>query len=233
MLKSSSQIAVFVAAVLLAACQSVPKQGLETALTDPRAEVQPPPTELTTESADGSSESATAPAVVSEPIDLDQLAYEDAIAALKEGDADSALILLTRLASNSVEKPRLFTNLGLAHLRRQQYELAERAFRQAIARDANDAVAYNHLGILERRKGEFDKALQAYQRAIEIDAKYARAHLNLGILFDLYLQNLEKALQQYRLYQTLTNDENEKVAGWIIDIERRLQNNGKQTQGSA
>lgn len=222
MLKSSSQIAVIIATVLLAACQGVPKPGPESALPESRAEVESFPTDRSAESADGSSESVTAPAVAPEPIDLDQLAYEDAIAALKEDDADSALVLLTRLASDSVEKPRLFTNLGLAHLRRQQYELAERAFRQAIARDAEDAVAYNHLGILERRKGEFDKALQAYQRAIEIDANYARAHLNLGILFDLYLQDLEKALQQYRLYQTLTNDENEKVAGWIIDIERRL-----------
>ena len=92
-------------------------------------------------------------------------------------------------------------------------------------------MALNHIGILERRKGNFENALQAYQRAIEIDAKYARVHLNLGILFDLYLQDLEKALQHYRLYQTLTNDENEQVAGWIVDIERRLQTDGKQTQG--
>jgi Flp pilus assembly protein TadD len=226
MLNSSSQIAVLLAVALLTACQGVPKPGPETALPESRAAVQPP-------AGDGTAEPAIAPAAepAPEPIDLDQLAYDDAIVALKGGDADSALILLTRLARDGVEKPRLFTNLGLAHLRLQQYELAESAFRQAIARDSDDAVAYNHLGILERRKGEFDNALHAYQRAIEIDAKYARAHLNLGILFDLYLQDLEKALQQYRLYQTLTNDESEQVAGWIIDIERRLKTDGNQTQG--
>ena len=89
-------------------------------------------------------------------------------------------------------------------------------------RDSADAVAYNHLGILQRRKGQFEEALMAYQRAIEIDVKYARAHLNLGILFDLYLQDLEKALAQYRVYQTLTDEQDKQVAGWIVDIERRL-----------
>ena len=66
---------------------------------------------------------------------------------------------------------------------------------------------------------------------IKIDSKYARAHLNLGILFDLYLQDLEKALQQYRKYQKLTSDENTQVAGWIIDIERRRQSKTTQKKG--
>jgi len=222
MLKSSSQVAALLAVALLAACQGVPKPEPETAL----------PASATI-SVEGSAELGAAPAAEAqpEPIDLDQLAYDDAISALKQGHAESAQILLTRLARDGSEKPRLFTNLGLARFRLQQYELAERAFRQALARDSDDAVAHNHIGIIERRKGNFDNALKAYQRAIEIDAKYARAHLNLGILFDLYLQDLEKALQQYRLYQALISDENEQVAGWILDIERRLKTDGKQTQG--
>ena len=46
--------------------------------------------------------------------------------------------------------------------------------------------------------------------------------MNLGILFDLYLQDLEQALAHYRRYQELMSEENEQVAGWIVDIERRL-----------
>jgi len=210
------------AAALLAACQSAPRALPETAPPAPAAAAQ---------TAAGAGTAQPAPAPAPEPIDLDQLAYDDAIAALKEGHAESAQILLARLARDGAEKPRLFTNLGLARFRLQEYELAERAFRQALARDPDDAVAHNHLGILERRKGRFEEALKSYQRAIEIDAKYARAHLNLGILFDLYLQDLEKALQQYRVYQTLTNGADEQVAGWIVDIERRLRTDAKQTQG--
>jgi len=219
MLKSSSKIATLLAVALLTACQSAPKPEPETAqpAAQPAAE---------TMVSDSAAEPTAAPEAEPETIDLDQLAYEDAIVALKEDHAETALTLLIRLTGDGVEKPRLFTNLGLAHFRLQQYELAERAFQQALARDADDAVAHNHIGIVERRKGNFENALQAYQRAIKIDAKYARAHLNLGILFDLYLQDLEKALQQYRLYQSLSNEENEQVTGWIIDIERRLKTDG-------
>jgi tetratricopeptide (TPR) repeat protein len=215
--KSSSHIIALLLAALLSACQSLP---------EPAPEVMP-------ESAGNATTATVEPITEPEPVpvDLDQLAYEEAIAALKNGAADKALKLLTRLSLDAPDKPRLFTNLGLAHFQLQQPELAEQAFLQAITRDSDDAVAHNHLGILQRRQGRFQDALQEYQRAIKINSKYAHAHLNLGILFDLYLQDLEKALQQYRKYQKLTSEENTQVAGWIVDIERRLKSTTTRKKG--
>ena len=223
--RSSSHIIALLLAALLSACQSLP---------EPAPEVMPEVgTEVKPVSAGNATTSAAEPVTEPEPVpvDLDQLAYDEAIAALKNGAADKALKLLTRLSQDAPDKPRLFTNLGLAHFQLQQSELAEQSFQQAIARDSDDAVAHNHLGILQRRQGRFQDALQEYQRAIKIDSKYAHAHLNLGILFDLYLQDLEKALQQYRKYQKLTSEENTLVAGWIIDIERRLKSTTTQIKG--
>jgi tetratricopeptide (TPR) repeat protein len=217
MSRSSSQVTALLLAALLSACQSLP---------EPAPEVQPVSAGNATTSA---AEPITEPEPV--PVDLDQLAYEEAVTALKNGAVDKALKLLTRLSQDAPDKSRLFTNLGLAHFQLQQGELAEQAFQQAIARDPDDAVAHNHLGIIQRQRGRFQDALLEYQRAIEIDSKYARAHLNLGILFDLYLQDLEKALQQYRKYLDLTSEENAQVAGWIVDIERRLKSTATQKQG--
>ena len=171
------------------------------------------------------------PQVEPEPVDFAQQDYLQAIAALKNGDTAEALELLLRLSREAPDKPNVFTNLGLTYFQLQQAELAEKAFVQALARNADDAIAHNHLGILKRRKGQFQDALLEYQRAIEIDADYARAYLNLGILFDLYLQDLGKALQQYRKYLELTSEENAQVAGWIVDIERRLKSTTKKEQG--
>jgi tetratricopeptide (TPR) repeat protein len=244
MLKLNNHIAILLVAMLLTACGSTPKPELTSeAKTESAVEAstQSTTTEVEPEVISGDQvetgsdipvDSATAPVAVvePEPIDLDQLAYVAAIDELKNGRTENALDELQRLTEVIPEKPRLFTNLGLAHFHLQQYESAEPAFQQAITYDLDDAVAHNHLGILQRRKGDFQGALQAYQRAIEIDEKYAHAHLNLGILFDLYLQDLEKALQQYRKYQALTSDDNSQVAGWIVDIERRLKTNNTQTQ---
>ena len=225
MSKYSSQVFALLLAALLSACQSVSEPAAEVISTAGAV--------VETASIDKATTSADEPTteLEPEPLDLDQLDYEQALAALKNDAAEQALPLLTRLSLDVPDKPRLFTNLGLAHFRLQQAELAEQAFQQAIARNPDDAVAHNHLGILQRRQGRFDDALLEYQRAIEIDSKYARAYLNLGILFDLYLQDLDKALQQYRKYQDLTSKENTQVAGWIIDIERRLKSTTKQKQG--
>jgi Flp pilus assembly protein TadD len=223
--RSSSHIIALLMTVLLSACQSLPEPAPEV-MPESGAEIKPVSTGNATTSA---AELVAEPEPV--PVDLDQLAYEEASAALRNGAADKALKLLTRLSQDTPDKPRLFTNLGLAHFQLKQSELAEQAFQQAIARNSDDAVAHNHLGILQRQQGRFQDALQEYQRAIKIDSKYAHAHLNLGILFDLYLQDLEKALQQYRKYQKLTSEENTQVAGWIIDIERRLKSTTTQKEG--
>ncbi len=208
MSKFSNRAAVVLCLALLPACQSVidsiPKPG------------EPPPPQPTVEA------TAPTPEAAPPPADRNQLAYEEAITALKSDNVYHANAILEKISREAPDKPFIFTNLGLTYLKLEKTELAEQAFRQAIARDDRDAVAYNHLGILLRQKGEFDEARKSYQRAIEIDSNYARAHLNLGILFDIYLQDLNKALKQYQAYQALVSEEDAQVAGWILDIERRL-----------
>ncbi len=192
-----SKPAVIVVLLALAACASAPEPAPAPAVEAPAA----PP---------------------AAPVDEAQQRYEKAIATLKAGKAERAIKLLLEVSEAAPDKPFVFTNLGLAYFQLERFELAETAFAQAIAQNSRDAVAHNHLGILERRKGQFEAALERYRRAIAIDRDYARAHLNLGILFDIYLQDLEKALAQYQKYQSLVPQQDEQVAGWILDIERRL-----------
>ena len=202
--------------MLLTACGSTPEpmpapepQQEPVAVTDSAAEVT---------SADG--EAAVEPAP--EPVDFYQQFYDEALDALKQGETEEAVVLLQQVSTDAPDKPYIFTNLGLAYFKLEKLEQAEEAFQEAIFRSKNDAVAYNHLGILQRYKGQFEEARQQYQRAIRIDSDYASAHLNLGILFDLYLQDLELALQHYQKYQTLVSEEDDQVAKWITDIQRRL-----------
>ncbi len=219
----NSHIIVLLMAALISACQSLPGEAPETAAK--------PQGMSEAVSADNSPTPAAGAEGEPESIDLDQQDYEQAVGELKNGASAEALILLSRLSRDTPDKPNLFTNLGLAHFQLDQADLAEQAFQQAISRNSNDAVAHNHLGILKRRQGQFQDALTEYQRAIEIDAEYAGAHFNLGILFDLYLQDLEQALQQYRTYLELSSEPNTQVAGWIVDIERRLKSTTAQKQG--
>lgn len=199
-------------AALLAACQSGPEQA-----SGPLPEAESAP--------------LLAPAATPGPEDINQQVYAGAIVSLKKGNTETALKLLQQVSGDAPDKPRVFTNLGLAYFKLQRLELAAQAFQEAVRRDDDDAVAHNHLGILQRRRGEFEAARESYQRAIDIDSNYAPAYLNLGILFDIYFQDLAKALQHYHKYQALISDENSQVAGWITDIERRLKSGGSSSQG--
>ena len=220
MSKSSKALPLLLGLLLLAACSSTPPVPAPAPATPAAAEAGAgSPDESTASEA-----AATAPEP--EPVDLNQIAYLEAVTSLKNGNADQAVDLLLEVSREAPDKPFIFTNLGLAYLQLEQTEAAEAAFQQAVERNDRDAVAHNHLGILKRQQGEFEAALERYLRAIEIDQNYALAHLNLGILYDLYLQDLEKALRQYETYQALINEEDAEVSGWITDIQRQLKASG-------
>jgi len=212
--------------MLLAACQSGPEPvpGPEPAVaTTPVVEEESAPT--------AAAAALPEPEPEPEPVDFYQEFYMEAVSSLKSGKTEDARELLKQVSTDAPDKPYVFTNLGLAYFKLKQLDLAEQAFQEAVKRNDDDAVAHNHLGILYRQKGEFEEARKHYQRAINSDSKYAPAYLNLGILFDIYFQDLVKALQHYQKYQALISEENSQVTGWIADIERRLKSGTSSSQG--
>ena len=222
---SNSGLAVLLI-TMLAACQGGPERAPQPAPTVESA----PATEMALETAPTGAETVS-PEAQPEPTDFNQQFYEEAVTSLKSGETGVALELLLKVSGDAPDKPYVFTNLGLTYFKLQKLDLAEQTFQQAIERNDDDAVAHNHLGILLRQKGEFEAARQHYQKALKIDSGYALAHLNLGILYDIYFQDLKLALRHYQRYQSLIDEENSQVAGWIVDIERRLKSNNSSSKG--
>ncbi|MCF6282158.1 MAG: tetratricopeptide repeat protein [Candidatus Polarisedimenticolaceae bacterium] len=170
-------------------------------------------------------------AEATEPLDLEKAKadYKKALRSVQEGDYDHAETLFLAMTENYPTLSGPYLNLGLSYQRKEQYEAAEKRFRQAILVQPENSIAYNQLGILLRTRGEFDTSLAMYEKAIEINSDYALAHLNMGILLDLYLVKPAEALAHYRIYQELTDKEDQKVAFWIVDLEQRLQPELSQT----
>ncbi len=151
-----------------------------------------------------------------------QAAYQRAIMAMKAGQTKRAFHLF-----NSINKkypkfagPQL--NIGLIYLKKNRLSKAEAAFKRAIQINRDNAVGYNLLGVAYRRSGKFVEAKEAYQKALSKNSKYANAHLNLGILYDLYLDDLKRALYHYEQYQQFSTRADTKVAKWILDLKRRV-----------
>lgn len=83
---------------------------------------------------------------------------------------------------------------------RENYDEAERQYKNALARNPNEPRAYLGLGNLYldqlARTNQFDKTIRAYQKAIEFNPQYAEAYYGLGTVYYIR-QNYRDAIQQY------------------------------------
>ncbi len=165
-----------------------------------------------------------APAVSSSnaPIPEDAVQqYADALKLMKGGRTADAELAFKRMTVSYPDLAGPYLNLGLIYLQGAHLKEAEASFKDALDRNPNNAIAGNELGIVERKMGKFAEAETAYQRTIAAEPNYAPAYLNLGVLYDLYLAEPQKALEQFEHYIQIAG-ENKQVAGWVIELRKRV-----------
>ena len=63
-----------------------------------------------------------------------------------------------------------------------------------------------------------------YKEAIENKNDYAIAHYNLALLYDIYFQDVAKAIPHYEKYMELINNEDKNTADWLEQIKRKTDN---------
>ena len=72
-----------------------------------------------------------------------------------------------------------------------------------------------------RKEGKFKEAREVYTKALEKNADYLPVIRNLGILCDIYIQDLQCALDQYERYLEM-EPEDKEVKIWAADLKRRV-----------
>ena len=147
--------------------------------------------------------------------------YAQALQLMKSGRDDDAERELKDLVVGYPQLAGPQLNLGILYLRDSRLPEAEAAFKAALELRPTNAVAGNELGIVERKLGKFAEAEVAYQRTIAAEPSYAPAHLNLGVLYDLYLAQPQKALDELERYIEIAG-ENKQVAGWVVELRKRV-----------
>lgn len=192
-------------ALLLAACHSLPSHPDATPLDSQTAG---------TDAGDNGAGDIALPADAARQ-------YEAAVALGKAGHSAEAEREFERLAAAYPGSAASQLNLGILYLEAGRLLEAEGAFKGALERHPGNAVAGNELGIVERRLGKFAEAEAAYQRTIAAEPNYAPAYLNLGVLYDLYMGEPKKALEQFEHYLALAGD-NKQVAGWVAELRKRV-----------
>ena len=147
--------------------------------------------------------------------------FEAATSMMAAGDLSEAELRLEAFVLEYPDYPGAWVDLAILHTAQEDDAAAETCITKALELEPLHAAALNQLGMLRRRQGRFAEAEDAYLKAVTADPEYALAHYNLGVLYELYMQQLETALQHFERYQELSG-EDEQVAKWIVDLQRRV-----------
>ena len=147
--------------------------------------------------------------------------YQTALGYLDQGRHEEGVVLLETVAAEAPQLSAPRIDLGIAYRRSGDLELAESNLLLALDANPRHPVAHNELGIVYRQSGRFTDARASYEAALAIYPDYHYARRNLAVLCDLYLSDLNCALENYEAYMaTVQNDDQASI--WISDLRARL-----------
>jgi tetratricopeptide (TPR) repeat protein len=148
--------------------------------------------------------------------------FERAVRLFEQEQYESGIALLLDVTEASPDLTAAHIDLGIAYGRLNDLERAEASIERALELNPRHPVALNESGILHRKAGRFAKARKSYEKALSIYPDFHFARRNLAILCDMYLADLECAMQHYELYTQAVPDD-QAAAMWIADLRNRIE----------
>lgn len=146
--------------------------------------------------------------------------FKQAVEHMKNESYDKAINLLLDVVGHSAKHSAPFVNLGIAYSKQGKIEEAEGSFLKALKITPTHPVTNNELGLLYRKIGRFSEAKQVYQNVIKVYPQFLPVRKNLGILCDLFMNDLDCAIENYQAYLKHKPD-NKQVKIWLTDLKRR------------
>ena len=150
--------------------------------------------------------------------------FERAVAMLHNQDYGQAIDLLEKVIEQSPTVTAPYIDMAIACRHMGKLEQAEEHLKTALRLVPEHPVACNEYGLLYRKTGRFAEARAIYEKTLSSFPDYYPAHRNLGILCDLYLNDLDCALEHYEIYSE-SRPEDKQVKAWIADLRARLGRN--------
>jgi len=147
--------------------------------------------------------------------------FNQAVELLNEEKYSEAIRLLKAVSGKTSKFSAPYINLGIAYARTDELEKAEENFKKALEISKLHPVAHNELGLIYRKTGRYVEARQLYETLLTMYPDFLPARKNLGVLCDIYIQDLNCALEQYEEYLKGIPDD-EKVKIWVADVKSRM-----------
>ncbi|NHA14237.1 tetratricopeptide repeat protein [Thioalkalivibrio sp. XN279] len=150
-----------------------------------------------------------------------QADFAAALGLLQQERYQEGIDLLVSVAERAPDAAAAHINLGIAYARLGRSDEAEASMLRALALNPQHPVAHNEMGMLCRKTGRFDAARAHYEQALASYPGFHYARRNLAVLCDIYLGDLECALEHYERYVESAPEDGE-AAMWVADLRNRL-----------
>ena len=147
--------------------------------------------------------------------------FKIAIAHLNKDRLEEAELILNKMISDYPQLAGPYANLGVVYTRQKKWSEAKKVLLEGGLKNPKNIKILNQLGYVYRNNGDFKQAEKTYLSAIKKAPSETAAYLNIGILYDIYMGDFNQASRYYQKYQTMLSKPDRKVAGWIVDINRR------------
>lgn len=146
--------------------------------------------------------------------------YQQAIGLLQQEHYTQGIALMQRVAERAPDVTAAHIDLGIAYRQAGELEKAEAALARALDLNPEHPVAHNEMGMLCRQTGRFQAARAHYEQVLALYPAFHFARRNLAVLCDIYLGDVQCALQNYQLYTEAVPDDQE-AAMWVADLRNR------------
>lgn len=129
-----------------------------------------------------------------------------------------------------LEKYTALLDGGFAFQSNDQYDEAEKWYREAIDLDPQRGNAWVNLGYILEKKGNYGESEKAFQNTLQKEPDYFDAHWGLAFLYEQMDQKKEQAIQTLDTCRRLRPDWEVFIAPRIADLTRKL---GKEEEANA
>jgi Tfp pilus assembly protein PilF len=157
----------------------------------------------------------------------EQNSYQDALEAIKSDNPEKAIQPLAKITHNHSEHLGAWINLANAYIKVARIEDAEKSVSQAKGINPKITEIHNLQGLIYVHKGDYANAEKSYLQAIQLKEAYPAAHYNLGLLYDMYYQDMDRAVIQYDRYLELSNGADKKTIGWVTELKQKIKRRNK------
>lgn len=149
------------------------------------------------------------------------LLFIEAKEALRKDDVETAKQKLNVIIRNDKKLSGPWMILGDIAVGEKKYDQAQEHYQQGLLINPSNVNGYTALATVQRLKGEYRKSQNTLAKALALWPDFPEAHYNLSILFDIYLNQTDKAKQHLNAFILLEGSDEESQQ-WLQQLSERM-----------